>query len=459
MNNIDRLLQAIKQPTTDDPYRLHYHLMPPIGWLNDPNGLCQHDGTYHIYYQWAPADVNNGLKGWGHYATKDFIHYQDLKMPLLPDHPRDQGGAYSGSAIIKNNKIHYFYTGNVKKPGDYDYILKGREHNLMHVESCDGHILTNKECLMTNEDYPDDLTLHVRDPKIYHRDHDYLVMGARDKQDVGQVLVYQSDDLKKFDYCCRLKTEKPFGYMWECPDLFELNGQMILLCSPQGIKQDGYLYENIYQNGYFKVNYDFVNDPIVKDFEEIDNGFDIYAAQTFLDEQGRRILIGWMGLPDVDYTNPTVQNNWQHALTMPRILDYHDGHLYQKTLPEFKQLRMSQESYKKPHLQLKNNVFELQIKNISDTLYLKLRNDFIIEYHNGLMTLTMNESGYGRDIRHLELEHLDSLIIYSDTSSIEMFINDGYRTFTTRIYSDNTDIECSNEMNIYYLDSFKIESE
>ena len=71
----------------------------------------------------------------------------------------------------------------------------------------------------------------------------------------------------------------------------------------------------------------------------------------------------------------------------------------------------------------------------------------------------MNESGYGRDIRHLELEHLDSLIIYSDTSSIEMFINDGYRTFTTRIYSENTDIECSNEINIYYLDSFKIESE
>ena len=95
MNNIDRLVQAINEEKVNknDPYRLHYHLMPPVGWLNDPNGLCQFKGTYHIYYQWAPADVNNGLKGWGHYATKDFIHYQELGMPLFPDHERDKNGA------------------------------------------------------------------------------------------------------------------------------------------------------------------------------------------------------------------------------------------------------------------------------------------------------------------------------------------------------------------------------
>ena len=32
-----------------DPLRLRYHLQPPMGWLNDPNGLCQKDGVYHIY--------------------------------------------------------------------------------------------------------------------------------------------------------------------------------------------------------------------------------------------------------------------------------------------------------------------------------------------------------------------------------------------------------------------------
>lgn len=461
MNNIDRLVQAINEEKVNknDPYRLHYHLMPPVGWLNDPNGLCQFKGTYHIYYQWAPADVNNGLKGWGHYATKDFIHYQELGMPLFPDHERDKNGAYSGSAFVENDKIHYFYTGNVKEIGDYDYILKGRQHNVMYLESKDGNQLLHKECLMVNSDYPDDLTCHVRDPKIYQRDHYYLVLGARDINDVGQIVIFQSDDLKNFKYCSRLKTKEPFGYMWECPDLFELDGQMILLCSPQGLKQEGYLYENIYQNGYFKVDHDFINHPYVKDFEEIDNGFDIYAAQSFLDEKNRRILIGWMGLPDVDYTIPTVKNNWQHALTMPRVLHFKNGHLYQEPLSEFKELRLEKNVYEKPKIELKNNVFELQIHDIQDQLSLKLRNDFTLEYENGLLTITMHEAGYGRDKRHLEIEHLDDLVIYSDTSSLEIFINDGYRTFTTRIFSECCSLECNKDVELYYLDSFKIAHE
>ncbi len=26
------------------PYAQHFHIMPPAGWLNDPNGLCQAGG-------------------------------------------------------------------------------------------------------------------------------------------------------------------------------------------------------------------------------------------------------------------------------------------------------------------------------------------------------------------------------------------------------------------------------
>ena len=31
-----------------DPWRNGFHLMPPTGWLNDPIGLCQLGGTYHV---------------------------------------------------------------------------------------------------------------------------------------------------------------------------------------------------------------------------------------------------------------------------------------------------------------------------------------------------------------------------------------------------------------------------
>ena len=28
-----------------------YHVAPPVGWLNDPNGFSYYKGEYHIFYQ------------------------------------------------------------------------------------------------------------------------------------------------------------------------------------------------------------------------------------------------------------------------------------------------------------------------------------------------------------------------------------------------------------------------
>ena len=49
--------------------RLTHHLMPPVGWLNDPNGLCWYKGRYHVFFQYSPFEANGGLKFWGHYLS------------------------------------------------------------------------------------------------------------------------------------------------------------------------------------------------------------------------------------------------------------------------------------------------------------------------------------------------------------------------------------------------------
>ena len=33
----------------NDKWRNKYHIMAPIGWINDPNGLCEFKGEYHCY--------------------------------------------------------------------------------------------------------------------------------------------------------------------------------------------------------------------------------------------------------------------------------------------------------------------------------------------------------------------------------------------------------------------------
>ena len=63
---LERNVAAIEKNAdmTEGRFRLGHHLMPPVGWLNDPNGLCWYKGKYHVFFQYAPFDVEGGLKFW-----------------------------------------------------------------------------------------------------------------------------------------------------------------------------------------------------------------------------------------------------------------------------------------------------------------------------------------------------------------------------------------------------------
>lgn len=46
-------------------WRQRFHIEPPDGWLNDPNGLSFYKGEYHVYFQYSPiaADVTRQEAG------------------------------------------------------------------------------------------------------------------------------------------------------------------------------------------------------------------------------------------------------------------------------------------------------------------------------------------------------------------------------------------------------------
>ena len=82
--------KELRELVANDKDRLNYHIMPTSGWVNDPNGLCQFKGIYHIYYQYSPFDVNGKLKLWGHITTEDFVKYKEHEPVLYPDYRYDQ---------------------------------------------------------------------------------------------------------------------------------------------------------------------------------------------------------------------------------------------------------------------------------------------------------------------------------------------------------------------------------
>ena len=426
-----------------DPHRQQFHLQPPVGWLNDPNGLCVYGGQYHAFFQYGPFDVTGGVKHWGHAVSTDLMHWEPLPVMLYPDEPFDCHGVYSGSALIEGTEMYLYYTGNVKHPGDFDYIKQGRGHNVCLAVSHDGKTVASKQCLLYNKDYPAGLTCHVRDPKVFvYEGKYYMVLGARTLEDKGEVLVLESIDKLHWTHINTLTTPEAFGYMWECPDLFCLDGQWYLAVSPQGIQ-----CQNVYGCGYFAVYGDWRAHCTLGEFHEADFGFDYYAPQSFVDENGRRIQIGWMGMPDADYGNaPTVAHGWQHCFTVPRLLTKGPGGtLLQNPVPELDArrsaaaltLRNGEEASLSPCFDLTAapaGDFALTVARGVELVYTEQDSTCVLQF-------TDPAQASGRTQRRTKLSApCRSVRVVGDRSSLEIFLNDGAAVFSTRYYPAAGDV-------------------
>ena len=431
-------------------FRQKLHLMPPVGWLNDPNGLCQFKGVYHAFFQYSPLNAEGGVKMWGHYTSRDMIDWEYQGVTLYPDQPFDCSGVYSGCAFIEDGEMYLYYTGNVKLEDrdDYDYVNSGREANTVLVTSTDGVNFGRKRLLMKNSDYPADLTLHVRDPKVWKENGIYyMLQGARTKEDSGQAIVFRSEDKLHWSFHSRIKTNDKFGYMWECPDYFEVDGTKILSASVQGLTGDEWKERNVYQSGYFVVDGDILGEYSLSDYRLWDYGFDYYAPQSFETDDGRRIQIGWMGMPDCEeYTNWTIEDGWQHCFTFPREVFVKDGIVRQRLIRELEERKILSEETKN-RLETKNyTVYEAVVSDISDDqFHAVLAENLIVKYENNRFVIEFinsrnNKVFCGRKIRYVEMDHVTDVRILSDESSVEIFVNDGAYVFSTRYYPEEPGI-------------------
>ena len=454
------------------------HLMPPTGWLNDPNGLCQKDGVFHAFFQYAPFDVMGGVKFWGHYVSRDLATWEYRGCPLMPDEPFDVHGVYSGSALVEDGKIIVLYTGNVKLPdaqGTYDYVNTGREGNTVLVASDDeGETFGEKRLVMGPADYPDDLTCHVRDPKVWREgDTYYMVQGTRRRvegehvesrycavhgegagRDVGEILVFSSTDLVTWRLVNRLHTPERFGFMWECPDYFSLEvpggaQAHFLGCSPQGLEGGDWARRNIYSAGYFPLSGEVAGACALGAYHLWDAGFDFYAPQTFEAGDGRRIMIGWMGIPDEQgYDNqPTIDDGWQHCFTIPREVTVgEDGSLLQRPAREVEGLRR-EVLVGEGELAVSGETarcFDAQVTGVEDGFCAEISGElhlawkpaedgmparFEMRFEGG-----REGAGRGRETRWEPLDEARDVRIIADSSSVEVFVNDGALVMSTRYY-------------------------
>ena len=79
--------------------------------MNDPNGLVFFNGKYHAFFQHYPHAPHWGQMHWGHAVSDDLIHWEEKDIALFPDQDyENDGGCFSGSAIVKDDILYLFYT-------------------------------------------------------------------------------------------------------------------------------------------------------------------------------------------------------------------------------------------------------------------------------------------------------------------------------------------------------------
>src|SRR5438067_1299485 len=127
---VNRESATVRDRFAADHHRPRYHFLPPSNWMNDPNGVIQWQGKYHLFYQHNPFGPLWSTMHWGHAVSEDLIHWTDLPIALAPTPGGpDEAGCFSGCAVKNGNVPALVYTGT-----------RGEKHNIQ------------TQCLATSHD-------------------------------------------------------------------------------------------------------------------------------------------------------------------------------------------------------------------------------------------------------------------------------------------------------------------
>lgn len=461
-----------KKSAEDTKFYPKFHLAAPFGWINDPNGFSFFNGEYHMFYQYHPYSAEWGPMHWGHATSKDLIFWKNKPIAIAPDENYDKDGCFSGSAIEKDGKLYLIYTGHVNV-----------EHS--HVEtqciavSEDGITFKKffKNPVIAKPESDEVDSVDFRDPKVWkHGEKFYCVLGSKNPEHIGQVVLYESDDMENWKFKnISVRDKKNIKTMWECPNLAELDGGDVMIISVTTPK-DG---TNIYETEYIAGKFDYATGIFDGgDRTLIDFGTDFYAPQITTTPDGRVIMIGWLSMWRADM--PEQSDGWAGMMSIPRELIFENGKV--KTVPAKEMKNLRGENFSQKNLSL-NEKTELEnfCGNIGELLLeidLKNNPEFAVELRadedektlltfdaeKNILKLDRKFSGVGpKSSSEVTLQKSDNLKlqIFLDKSSIEIFANDGEATISARIYPKETSqkiffVPQKNSLEIISADFYKL---
>lgn len=435
-----------------------FHVTPPVGWMNDPNGFSVFQGKIHLFYQYHPYRDTWGPMHWGHCISEDFVKWKELPAALAPDTDYDAAGCFSGSAIETEDGHVLIYTGVMEKEGTDGKKEVVQQQCLaigdgIRYKKVNGNPVLPAELLpagFSREDF--------RDPKVWRENETYyLVAGNKNEYQNGQVVLFASKDLKDWQYVSVLAhNQGKYGKMWECPDFFSLGQKYILVVSPQDMQADGVEFHNGNQavaliGEYDRQDYHLQEEQVVS----LDYGIDFYAPQTLETKDGRRIMIAWMQSWDMNIK--PAEQKWNGMMTIARQLEFRNNVLYQHPVKELERYRTEPAVYTGKEISgqcqmpgVRGRVMDLTIE-LQDgdygvfTVYFAKNERYSTSFRYVRATQSIEfdrtYSGMVRDAvcqRSMKIKKPGETLklrLLLDKFSVELFVNDGAQTFTSTFYT------------------------
>lgn len=434
-----------------------FHVTPLCGWMNDPNGFSVYQDKIHLFYQYHPYSEVWGPMHWGHCLTKDFIKWEECPVALAPDRLYDDNGCFSGSGIETEDGHILVYTGVMKQ--ECNGLI--REYQNQCIARGDGVTYEKEELnpVVSGDMLPEHFSReHFRDPKIWkEEDGYYMVVGNKTEDGVPQVVLFHSVDLREWHYVSVLAKDKTgnLGTMWECPDFFCLDGEYVLITSPQDLYANEEFHNGnnaVYFMGEFnqsKKEFDY------RQVHSLDDGLDFYAPQTMLAPDGRRIMIAWMQSWDSSIC-PNGQK-WAGMMTLPRELRIENEKILQSPVREIEEYHRNRVSYDNKMISgrcqlpgVSGRVLDMTVEihegNYNEFSICFAQNDLFhvsLTYFKkkNMLEIDRTYSGMVRDAiasRKVKVKYPKDKItirMILDKFSAEIFINDGEQVLSTVYYT------------------------
>jgi beta-fructofuranosidase len=276
----------LERPTHPRP-RPRVHFTADAGWINDPYGVAWIDGEYHLYYQAIPGRVTWAPNcHWGHARSRDLVHWEEQALALTP-----QGfevGCWSGSVVDEAEPPVIFYTR--VSGGDWEI----GQVAMATLDRAEGGWRTSAGDVVIAVPPPELGLRCFRDPNVFRSEQGWrMLMAAAFPDGVAAVLQYSSSDLRHWVYdgvlCSRRRDpsdEVYTGSLWECPHLFRLDEDWVLLVSIWD--EMDLLYVAAALGSYDGTRFH------PRSWQRLTHGCSAYAMTTFVDREGRRCVLSWL---------------------------------------------------------------------------------------------------------------------------------------------------------------------